>query len=89
MTISYGEELSSFMLRWRGSLWKAVLKDLIAFYFFYYVILFFQVSYFLEALIAHYYYFIAQKFLIYYFIIHFQEDTGNFIQKCKFQIMKI
>ncbi|VIO98688.1 Uncharacterized protein BM_BM3773 [Brugia malayi] len=42
MTISYEEELSSLMLRWRGSLWKAVLKDLIAFYFAYYIILFFQ-----------------------------------------------
>uniref|UniRef100_A0A915PLS9 Bestrophin homolog n=1 Tax=Setaria digitata TaxID=48799 RepID=A0A915PLS9_9BILA len=30
------------MLRWRGSLWKAVLKDLIAFYFAYYIIFFFQ-----------------------------------------------
>uniref|UniRef100_A0A0M3I6P1 Bestrophin homolog n=1 Tax=Ascaris lumbricoides TaxID=6252 RepID=A0A0M3I6P1_ASCLU len=42
MTISYQEEFSSLMLRWRGSLWKAVLKDLIAFYLAYYVILFFQ-----------------------------------------------
>ncbi|EYC34528.1 hypothetical protein Y032_0001g454 [Ancylostoma ceylanicum] len=39
MTISYDEEFSSLMLRWRGSLWKAVLKDLIAFYIGYYVIL--------------------------------------------------
>ncbi|KAI1709928.1 bestrophin, RFP-TM, chloride channel domain-containing protein [Ditylenchus destructor] len=42
MTISYEEEFSSLMLRWRGSLWKAVLKDLIAFYIAYYVILFAQ-----------------------------------------------
>lgn len=42
MTISYEEEFSSLMLRWRGSLWKAVLKDLIAFYTAYYIILFFQ-----------------------------------------------
>ncbi|VDN37878.1 unnamed protein product [Cylicostephanus goldi] len=39
MTISYDEEFSSLMLRWRGSLWKAVLKDLIAFYIGYYIIL--------------------------------------------------
>uniref|UniRef100_A0A1I7XME3 Bestrophin homolog n=1 Tax=Heterorhabditis bacteriophora TaxID=37862 RepID=A0A1I7XME3_HETBA len=39
MTISYDEEFSSLMLRWRGSLWKAVLKDLIAFYAAYYIIL--------------------------------------------------
>ena len=44
MTISYEEEFSSLMLRWRGSLWKAVLKDLIAFYIAYYIILFAQVS---------------------------------------------
>ncbi|KAK0409208.1 hypothetical protein QR680_004404 [Steinernema hermaphroditum] len=42
MTISYEEEFSSLMLRWRGSLWKAVLKDLIAFYIAYYVVLFAQ-----------------------------------------------
>ncbi|KAI6214528.1 Bestrophin-like protein [Aphelenchoides besseyi] len=42
MTISYEEEFSSLMLRWRGSLWKAVLKDLIAFYIAYYIILFAQ-----------------------------------------------
>ncbi|KAE9413600.1 hypothetical protein Angca_006233 [Angiostrongylus cantonensis] len=39
MTISYDEEFSSLMLRWRGSIWKAVLKDLIAFYVGYYVVL--------------------------------------------------
>lgn len=44
MTISYDEEFSSLMLRWRGSLWKAVLKDLIAFYIGYYVILAIQVN---------------------------------------------
>ncbi|KAH7700707.1 bestrophin-2b [Aphelenchoides avenae] len=44
MTISYEEEFSSLMLRWRGSLWKAVLKDLIAFYIAYYIILFAQWS---------------------------------------------
>lgn len=43
MTISYEDEFSSLMFRWRGSIWKAVLKDLIAFFFAYYVILFFQV----------------------------------------------
>ncbi|PAV71868.1 hypothetical protein WR25_12486 isoform B [Diploscapter pachys] len=42
MTISYAEEFSSLMLRWRGSLWKAVLKDLIAYYIAYYVVLAFQ-----------------------------------------------
>ncbi|KHN82561.1 Uncharacterized protein F32G8.4 [Toxocara canis] len=42
MTISYQEEFSSLMLRWRGSIWKAVLKDVIAFYLAYYVILFYQ-----------------------------------------------
>ncbi|KAI6218835.1 Bestrophin-like protein [Aphelenchoides fujianensis] len=42
MTISYEEEFSSLMMRWRGSLWKAVLKDLIAFYVAYYIILFAQ-----------------------------------------------
>ncbi|CAD5228591.1 unnamed protein product [Bursaphelenchus xylophilus] len=42
MTISYEEEFSALMLRWRGSLWKAVLKDLIAFYIAYYIILFAQ-----------------------------------------------
>ncbi|KAL3078482.1 hypothetical protein niasHT_032778 [Heterodera trifolii] len=42
MTISYEEEFSSLMLRWRGSIWKAVLKDLIGFYIAYYVILFWQ-----------------------------------------------
>ncbi|KAI6176378.1 Bestrophin-like protein [Aphelenchoides bicaudatus] len=42
MTISYEEEFSSLMRRWRGSLWKAVLKDLIAFYVAYYIILFAQ-----------------------------------------------
>ena len=31
------------MLRWRGSIWKAVLKDLIGFYIAYYVILYVQV----------------------------------------------
>lgn len=44
MTISYEEEFSALMLRWRGSLWKAVLKDLIAFYIAYYIILFAQVK---------------------------------------------
>lgn len=44
MTISYEEEFSSLMLRWRGSIWKAVLKDLIAFYSAYYVVLTFQVN---------------------------------------------
>lgn len=43
MTISYQEEFSSLMMRWRGSLWKAVLKDAIAFYIVYYIILFSQV----------------------------------------------
>ena len=58
MTISYEEEVnkipkfcfkfkklkfSSSMLRWRGSIWKAVLKDLIGFYIAYYVILYVQV----------------------------------------------
>ncbi|CAB3396868.1 unnamed protein product [Caenorhabditis bovis] len=42
MTISYDEEFSSLMLRWRGSIWKAVLKDLIGFYIAYYVVLAFQ-----------------------------------------------
>lgn len=42
MTISYEEEFSSSMLRWRGSIWKAVLKDLIGFYIAYYVILYVQ-----------------------------------------------
>ncbi|GMR56350.1 hypothetical protein PMAYCL1PPCAC_26547, partial [Pristionchus mayeri] len=42
MTISYDEEFSSLMFRWRGSLWKAVLKDLIWFYAAYYAILSFQ-----------------------------------------------
>ncbi|GMS82142.1 hypothetical protein PENTCL1PPCAC_4317, partial [Pristionchus entomophagus] len=42
MTISYDEEFSSLMIRWRGSLWKAVLKDLIWFYAAYYAILGFQ-----------------------------------------------
>lgn len=46
MTISYDEEFSSLMLRWRGSLWKAVLKDMIAFYAAYYVVLAVQVSIF-------------------------------------------
>lgn len=45
MTISYDEEFSSLMLRWRGSLWKAVLKDLIAFYIGYYIILAIQVRF--------------------------------------------
>lgn len=35
-------QFSSLMFRWRGSLWKAVLKDMIAFYVFYYIILFTQ-----------------------------------------------
>ncbi|CAJ0591486.1 unnamed protein product [Cylicocyclus nassatus] len=39
MTISYDEDSPSLMWRWRGSLWKAVLKDLIAFYIAYYLIL--------------------------------------------------
>ncbi|CAI5453047.1 unnamed protein product [Caenorhabditis angaria] len=39
MTISYDEEFSSLMLRWRGSIWKAVLKDLIGFYILYYIVL--------------------------------------------------
>ncbi|CAJ0586480.1 unnamed protein product, partial [Mesorhabditis spiculigera] len=47
MTISYDEEFSGLMLRWRGSLWKAVLKDMIAFYIAYYIILTFQ-YYFLD-----------------------------------------
>uniref|UniRef100_A0A0N5A674 Bestrophin homolog n=1 Tax=Parastrongyloides trichosuri TaxID=131310 RepID=A0A0N5A674_PARTI len=47
MTIWYEEEFSSLMLRWRGSLWKAVLKDLMAFYCGYYIILFAQ-WYFLD-----------------------------------------
>ncbi|CAI2354394.1 unnamed protein product [Caenorhabditis sp. 36 PRJEB53466] len=42
MTISYDEEFSSLMLRWRGSIWKAVLKDLIGFYIAYYIVLAFQ-----------------------------------------------
>jgi predicted membrane chloride channel (bestrophin family) len=42
MTITYEEDFSSIMFRWRGSLWKAVLKDLIAFYIAYYIILFAQ-----------------------------------------------
>ncbi|GMS94303.1 hypothetical protein PENTCL1PPCAC_16478, partial [Pristionchus entomophagus] len=42
MTISYDEDFSSLMFRWRGSLWKAVLKDLIWFYAAYYTILSFQ-----------------------------------------------
>ncbi|CAD6193218.1 unnamed protein product [Caenorhabditis auriculariae] len=42
MTISYDEEFSSLMLRWRGSIWKAVLKDLIGFYVFYYIVLAYQ-----------------------------------------------
>uniref|UniRef100_A0A0K0FVE9 Bestrophin homolog n=1 Tax=Strongyloides venezuelensis TaxID=75913 RepID=A0A0K0FVE9_STRVS len=47
MTIWYEEEFSSLLLRWRGSLWKAVLKDLMAFYVGYYIILFSQ-WYFLD-----------------------------------------
>lgn len=43
MTVWYEEEFSSLLLRWRGSLWKAVLKDLMAFYVGYYIILFGQV----------------------------------------------
>ncbi|CAI5453048.1 unnamed protein product [Caenorhabditis angaria] len=39
MTISYDEEFSSLMLRWRGSIWKAVLQDLIGFYVLYYIVL--------------------------------------------------
>uniref|UniRef100_A0A914UQ25 Bestrophin homolog n=1 Tax=Plectus sambesii TaxID=2011161 RepID=A0A914UQ25_9BILA len=42
MTISYSDSFSMLMLRWRGSLWKAVLKDLIIFYIFYYIIMAFQ-----------------------------------------------
>ncbi|MFH4980865.1 hypothetical protein AB6A40_007574 [Gnathostoma spinigerum] len=42
MTISYDEDFSSVMLRWKGSLWKAVLKDLIVFYVLFYLILFCQ-----------------------------------------------
>uniref|UniRef100_A0A7E4UNF8 Bestrophin homolog n=1 Tax=Panagrellus redivivus TaxID=6233 RepID=A0A7E4UNF8_PANRE len=42
MTITYDEDFGSLMFRWRGSLWKAVLKDLIAFYIAYYIILFAQ-----------------------------------------------
>lgn len=42
MTISYSDSFSLLMLRWRGSLWKAVLKDLIFFYVAYYIIMAFQ-----------------------------------------------
>lgn len=45
MTITYEEDFSSLMFRWRGSLWKAVLKDLIAFYIAYYIILTAQVGF--------------------------------------------
>lgn len=44
MTISYEEEFWSLMFRWRGSLWKAVLRDVITFYAAYYVILIYQVK---------------------------------------------
>uniref|UniRef100_A0A0N5AIE2 Bestrophin homolog n=1 Tax=Syphacia muris TaxID=451379 RepID=A0A0N5AIE2_9BILA len=47
MTISYEEEFMSLLFRWRGSLWKAVLKDVIIFYAAYYVILSYQ-YYFLD-----------------------------------------
>ncbi|VDD94252.1 unnamed protein product [Enterobius vermicularis] len=42
MTITYTEEFSTLLFQWRGSVWKAVLKELILFYILYYIIMIFQ-----------------------------------------------
>jgi predicted membrane chloride channel (bestrophin family) len=43
MTINYPDEFSSALLRWRGSLYKAVLPDILLFYLLYYIVFVMQV----------------------------------------------